>query len=275
MHFALRIAAIICLCLCTGLAINPSAHKKSESITIMDNKKQYHAYDKTDSPIMLTLNRTTFIQPEFATAMASFWDVARKAYTPVEMTFVRSNPSVVQTDQHFQPLQPLLSNGYNSVDWQAAEAIIQEMLKGLFIFDTASWPEQVIKNFAQDSCTYITAHDEKSGALLGLITFLARASYPAHTIKAMIFAVDPAYHNRGIGKILMSSIFKLYPLLERIFLCTRVTNSHALQAYAAWGFTHDKSPIFDHTFNLDHWTFMDYKTAQCDILQKVAATLES
>ena len=39
------------------------------------------------------------------------------------------------------------------------------------------------------------------------------------------------------------------------------------------GFVVDQNPILDHAFNRQHWAFMEYKTDQSDILQKIAETL--
>jgi GNAT superfamily N-acetyltransferase len=90
----------------------------------------------------------------------------------------------------------------------------------------------------------------------------------------MSFAVDPEYQNRGLGKLLTSLIFKINTNIKRIFLCTRVTNNIALNAYKNWGFTLDSNPILDHTFNLEHWTFLEYKIDKTNILQKIAEGLK-
>jgi hypothetical protein len=102
---------------------------------------------------------------------------------------------------------------------------------------------------------------------------MIRANYAAGNVKVMIFAVDVAHQKRGLGKLLMSSIFKLIPDIKRIFLCTRVTNDTAFNAYRSWGFVKDENPVLDHEFNLDHWMFMEYKIEQSDALQNLAASL--
>ena len=89
----------------------------------------------------------------------------------------------------------------------------------------------------------------------------------------MSFAVAKEHQKHGIGKLLMSSIFKIEPSIKRIFLCTRVTNKTAVKGYSSWGFVNDEKPVLDHAFNLDHWTFMEYKTEHMNILQQVATTL--
>ncbi len=121
----------------------------------------------------------------------------------------------------------------------------------------------------------MAARDEKTNELLGFITLLSRASYPPGTVKVMAFAVAPAYQNRGIGKILMSTVFKIFPNLTRLFLCTRITNQTAIEAYKAWGFTPDAEPIMDHPFNLKHWIFLSYYPAATNTLQTAAMQLKT
>lgn len=127
--------------------------------------------------------------------------------------------------------------------------------------------------YADDTCFFVSVKDQSTNTMIGFITFLMRANYQSGDIKVMSLAVENSHQKRGLGKLLMSSIFKIAPEVKRIFLCTRVTNETALKAYSAWGFAKDKKPVMDHPFNLEHWTFMEYKAEQIDVLQKIATTL--
>jgi len=234
----------------------------------------FHAHDKNNKPVMLEAFATTMFAPEFSCFMKTAWEVARPAYIPIELDFLRAYPDVIHSDPYFKPFETLFSNGLEQVDWKIAQEKMGEQLKSHFIFDIATWPQEVIQKFAQDICYVVSVKDPETHKLLGFITFLARQNYPVGTVKVMTFALDPLYQNRGLGKILMSSIFKIAPEIQRIFLCTRVTNSNALRAYRNWGFIDDKNPILDHAFNLNHWMFLEYKTEQSNILQKTAKLIE-
>ncbi|MFH1254521.1 MAG: GNAT family N-acetyltransferase, partial [bacterium] len=128
---------------------------------------------------------------------------------------------------------------------------------------------------------FISVKNEKTGGLLGFVSFLIIPEYAVGDVKCIALAVKPEEQNRGLGKLLMSSIYKIIPDLKRIFLCTRTTNIIAQKAYYNWGFVKylvdvDINPVFeehDYTFNLNHWIFMEYKTDQAMYLQKTAATL--
>lgn len=227
----------------------------------------YQAKDKQGNPIVIEWQKTTFFSPEFTQAMKDIWPSARLAYMPVEMAFLKAFPHVVSTEDYFKPFEPLFKNGIEHVDWAQAETTMEALLKTLFVFDTASFGPEIVAQFAKDICYIVTVKDQKTSAILGFITFMQRASYKSHEIKVMSLGVDPQHQGKGLGTILMSSIFKIDPNIARIFLCTRVTNHAALAAYRSWGFTIDENPILDHPFNMAHWTFMEYRTNKNQLLQ--------
>lgn len=249
-----------------------------ERIKKMNNQKeeksgQFFAHDKHGMAVVLEWHKTSIVAPEFAADMKNAWTFARDAYVPVEMDFLKAFPGVVGTEPYFAPFEPLFAAGVEHVDWNEAEKTMEAILKGHFVFDPAQFPKQVIEMFAQDTCFFVAIKDQATGTMLGFITFLMRSKYAAGDIKVMSLAVSVDHQNRGLGKLLMSSIFNIVPGINRIFLCTRVTNVIALKAYSSWGFTIDENPVLDHAFNLKHWTFMEYKADQFDILQKVAKAL--
>ncbi len=108
------------------------------------------------------------------------------------------------------------------------------------------------------------AFDQKSGKLLGFIQFLTGSAFGSDGIKAGMLAVVPEVQDCGLHKILMSSIFKLMPKVQRIFVHTRVTNEYELDLYYSWGFSHAKD---------GSWVNSEYLIAKSDILQKAADQL--
>lgn len=239
----------------------------------LKNGGHFHAYDKSVRPLIITWQRTTPVTQEFADTMKAVWDSALPAYLQVEMDFLKQYPDVVGKEPYFKSFEPLFERGIETVDWQKVEEHMQTVLKSHFIFDPSSFNDQIKDKFGKDLVYVVTAHDERTGKLLGFITFLIRTSYTNGDVKVMSFAVDPDEQGKGIGKLLMSSIFSIVPEITRIFLCTRVTNELALNAYRSWGFMTDANPVLDHDFNRAHWTFLNYKKSQNDILQKVSSGL--
>jgi len=266
MFYAYRIRFVVCFFLAT-ITIGEIKMNNQNSLK---TSGAFAAHDKLEKPVILEWIKTSILSSDFSQSMKNMWDIARPAYTPVEMQFLKAFPDLVQNDPYFTPLESLFKNGIANVDWKLVEENMQAMLKSHFIFDATTWPEEITKKYAHDICYFVSVKDAKTHELVGFITFLKRKEYPQETIKVMSFAVHPEHQNRGLGKILMSSIFNIEPTIQRVFLCTRVTNDMALRAYRSWGFVHDENTILDHTFNLDHWTFMEYKTKQSNILQKTA-----
>ena len=243
----------------------------------MNNQKSekighFFAHDKHGVAVVLEWHKTNIVSPDFAADMTKVWTFARDAYVPVEMDFLKAFPEVVGTEPYFAPFESLFVNGVEHVDWNAAEKTMEAILKGHFVFDPAKFPQQVIEMFGQDSTFFVVIKDQTTDIMLGFITFLMRSNYVAGDIKVMSLAVSVDHQNRGLGKLLMSSIFKIVSDIKRIFLCTRVTNVIALNAYRSWGFVIDEHPILDHAFDLKHWTFMEYKADLSDVLQKTANT---
>lgn len=235
--------------------------------------RTFLAYNKQEEPVVLEWQKTTLFAQEFASVMKQVWPIARDAYTPVELNFLRAFPQVVGAEPYYKIFEPLFKNGEAAVDWEKVSETMQALLKTHFIYDASTWGSEVLEQFGKDVCFVVTVRDKKNDSILGFITFMMRPGYVPGDIKVMIFAVDPTCQGRGLGKLLMSSIFKIDPTVNRIFLCTRVTNDKALKAYRAWGFVDDEHPILDHAFNLKHWTFLEYKKSNNDILQKSANAL--
>lgn len=266
-------AAVACYCLSLPIAKLSGTTTTNNEILKMNN--HLIAQDKQNQSISITWQKTTLTDQAFAAAMASIWPVAKLAYIPVEMNFLRSFPDVVGKEPYFKSFEPLFKDGIERVDWSAAEACMKEILKGHFVFDSAKFSETMVAMFAQDACYFVEAKESKTNELVGFMTILARKSYAPGEVKIMSLGVDPAHQNRGIGKMLMASTLSIIPDIKRIFLCTRVSNEVALRAYQSWGFKIDQKPILDHAFNMAHWTFMDYNVRASGILETAAKNLRN
>lgn len=269
--------AVLLVCLCIGLftvshCITQIIERKKEMNQHPKSKTSgsFLAHDTFAQPLILEWHQTSLMAPEFSSAMKSAWEIACPAYHSVEMLFLKAFPDVVVNEPYFKPFEQLFKNGLQNVDWFQAEQIMKNILMSHFIFDASTLSEEIKQKFAQDRCIVVSIKNKESNKNLGFITFLRRSTYEKGDIKVMSFAVDPAVQNRGLGKLLMSSILKIMTDVKRIFLCTRVTNDRALRAYQSWGFVKDLNPILDHGFNMNHWAFLEYKTTSSSTLQNTS-----
>ncbi len=281
MSYDKRMISLVCLCI--GMA-TMSACATEKSIFFTDERKQtmnkeqmmgrFTATDKLGSPVIIEWQKTTLYAPEFAAVMKEVWPLARAAYVPMELQFLRKFPQVVGTEPYFKQFEPMFKNGLKSVDWAKVEEVQQELLKSHFIFDASTWGAEVKEQFGKDMIYLIVARDQKTNIVQGFAAFMVRPSYASGDIKLMYLPIDPASKRDELYKLLMSSIVKIVPDLKRISLHMRSTNESVLNVYRSWGFVADEHPIMDYPVNLEHWTFLEYKINQSDILQKAAAQLK-
>jgi len=282
MFYANRITSVTCFCI--GMFfIAGCLTKEIESIKEMNNSKKseqksgsFRAQDKTGRPVILEWLKTDMASLEYAVAMKSVLDIACSAYTKVEVEFLRAHPEVVGKEDFFKPFEALFKNGIASVNWHLVEQKMQEILTSMFIIDVSAYSDDIKKRLSTVEQFFISVKDEQTGTILGFVQFLITPEYAEGDVKCIAFAVRPEVQNRGVGKLLVSSICKILPDLKRIFLCTRITNSTAQKAYYSWGFTKDINPEIEehmYTFNVNHWIFLEYKIDQITVLQKTAATL--
>ena len=262
--------------------------KSSEWITYLNEITKtkpsgtFMTKDKFDRPIILEWKALTLKSPEFAPTMRSFCDIACAAYTPVEVAFLKTHTDQETQDEYCKPFDALFKDSQQETQWQdfkkalkdkdwpKVEALMALPLKQIYTMDYSKFGS------SPDLHIFVAAKDGQTKALLGFIEFFVTPTYPFGDIKSPSFAIAPSEQNRGLGKLLMSSILKIVPSeCKRIFLSTRITNEIAQKAYAAWGFTPDANPIQEPYFQQksEHWIFMEYKVDQSDILQKTTEKL--
>jgi GNAT superfamily N-acetyltransferase len=253
----------------------------SERETMIHNDQVIHKQgslkttDKKGVPFLIEWQSDGMFADATIAKMAILWECARHAYVPVELDFLRSFPEVVGTEPYYKAFEPLFEQGADAVNWQQAATVMEGMLKNHFVIDLSKIPASVVAHYQHDQSIIVSIKDAHSNELLGFMTFMIRAEYPVGHIKAIAAGVLPSAQGRGLGKLMMSALFRIMPHIELIFLSTRVTNTTALHAYESWGFVRNDAPIQDpqHMFNLKHWVFMKYDAVSKDTLQKAAATL--
>src|SRR5260221_10277400 len=77
--------------------------------TATKNIEMFTARDKNGVSVTLEWQKTSILSPDFAASMKNIWNIARQAYTPVEMQFLRAFPDVVQQEAYFKPFEKLFA----------------------------------------------------------------------------------------------------------------------------------------------------------------------
>jgi len=225
----------------------------------------FTAEDKHGVPVILQWEKATIKEPAYSKNMHEVCDVACRAYTDVEVAFLKKFPQVVEREDYYKQFRSLFQDGIEHVNWELVEKQMYTQIKQIHQMNCSQFS-------AQDIYFFVKIRDKKTKELLGFTIFLIKPEYPEKSMKDISIGLIPQVQGRGLGKLLISSIFNIIPKVERIFLYTRVTNDRAIGAYKAWGFTPDLNPLQDSnfTFKKEHWVSLEYKVQNSDILQKVA-----
>ncbi|MCK4651089.1 GNAT family N-acetyltransferase [Candidatus Babeliales bacterium] len=256
--------------------------KQVNTITESRPSGTFLAKDKFDRPVILEWKKLTLQSPDFSETMKSFCEIACAAYIPVEVAFLKAHSDQKTYDEYCKPFEAIFKdssqeaewygfkNALKTKDWPKVEAMMPLVLKQIYIMDYSKFGSSPDLHF------FVTVKDGETKALLGFIEFFITPAYSFGDIKSPSFAIVPSEQNRGLGKLLMSSILKIVPeKCKRIFLSTRITNEIAQKAYVAWGFTQDYNPIQEPYFkqNPEHWMFFEYKTERHSTLHETAEKL--
>jgi ribosomal protein S18 acetylase RimI-like enzyme len=277
----LKNTIIVVACIIAGYcAVSYFKTKQTKRINMVSihvkTAGKFLAKDKAGAPVVLEWIETDILSPDYAAGMKSIADIASQAFAAVELQFLREHPEAVQQDEYLKQYLPFFENGPEAVDWKLVEGKIQSNLKQMHELDFSSYGPDVLKPFINDVYFFVVIKDHATEAPLGYINFSIAPGYAQGDIKVTGIGIKPSEQNRGLGKLLMSSIFNIAPQIKRIFLCTRITNENAFRAYRSWGFVPDLNPIEEPNFKMirEHWNYMEYKIENSDVLQKTAATFE-
>lgn len=221
------------------------------------------AQDSLNNSIILEWEEVSGHSDRLAEKIKSISSILAASYAQTEVVFARQKPELVSTDFMLKSLAPFLVHGAQNVDWNSFQKKTESLLKDFF--STFDW---VKSSGAHDINFFVMAHEKKTGQSLGVIQFFITPEFELNTIKAALYGVIPSAQNRGLEKMLMSSIFRLRPHITRIFLHTRSTNQQAITDYQNWGFTQFAGV-------LPNWTDLEYLAERSDTLQKVSDCLVS
>lgn len=229
------------------------------------NKKSltFLTHDIFNKPVTLEWEEIAGQTDRLSEKINELSEILVPSYAQTEVEFARKKPEDVPNDFMLQSLASLLGSDPESTNWELFREKTEAHLKQFFA--THDWKKS---SGVQDRNIFVVAKDNETHKVLGVLQFIITPDFEPGTIKAALSGVILSGQNRGLEKLLMSSIFKIIPDVKRIFLHTRSTNEAAIQEYKDWGFT-------EFTGNLPNWTDLEYLVNQSDELQKLSAPLIS
>jgi hypothetical protein len=133
------------------------AHVKSK--TIQNKTGQITAKDKSGNSLLLEWTITDVRSPNFSTLMKETCDVFVKAFTPVELQFLKESKDKEIHDQYIKQFEPIFQDGVmiddwnlfkhslKNLDWKTVEEKIPSVLSKLQLMDYSNFGVEDINCF--------------------------------------------------------------------------------------------------------------------------------
>ena len=227
-------------------------------ILIGSKKHNFVATDKQSNPVFIKLEAICSDSPGIKNILERFSDTASRAFTKSEVQFLRAFPNLVFSDEHYKEFIPCFEKGINYVNWQLVEEKMHAQIKCLF----GKAPTVFL---ALNLYVFGEIINKETQALLGVISFGVTPAMNYGEIKLTNVAIIPEFQKRGLGKLLISCIFKLIPKIGKIFLTVRPTNEEALCFYRQLGFIQNPKKQ-----DGDKFFVLEYLADKFDLLQKTS-----
>ena len=239
-----------------------------------ENKGIFGYKDAAETPIVLEWNISNILSTELATFKKNVSDIAAKTTANMEVQFLHRHPEAVTSEYFLKPCEPLLKNGLESADWKQVEQTIQSTIKQFYLTDISKFGD-ALKPLLDDLYGFVAIKNQNTQTILGFMMFSITPALADGNVKVIHVAITPKEEHRGLDKLLMSSIFKILPTTQRIFLGTRPTHKQAIKAYCSWGFSEDLAFTQDpsHEVNSQYFAIYEYLSDQTDLLQEIADQL--
>lgn len=220
------------------------------------------AKDLFGAPLQLVWEEVDVTTHRLNEILANNSPLFAQTYVTMELQFASQHPEAVTTEMFLKPFESFFKDGVEAVNWKQLEKALYAQL--VQFFSTTDFAKYLAPGERQ---WFVTAKDTNTGQALGTVQFLVLPEFQAGIVKVAMFGIDSSATERGIDKLLLSSIFKLLPGVSRIFLHTRITNESMLNGLSEWGFVPFAGP-------LAYWRDMEYLTVSSDQLQKVAENIQ-
>jgi GNAT superfamily N-acetyltransferase len=267
-HHLLTCISLLSFIFCTGTTMHNSPSSKSTSAWIsfaqqtVPQSGKLSTHDTMGTPVILKWTIYNPTTPEFTQALRGTSEIFIQTYTYQEVEFARKRPEAVPTEMFLKGAAPLFENGLGKVDWHKVEEHVRTTMEQFFTTnDFAQWASP------HDLALFVIAKDNTEGKPFGAIQFTITPDYEYGTVRIGLTGILSSAQDRGVEKLLMSSIFKILPSVTRLFLHNRPTNEKALAFYKKWGFKPLAGTKAD-------WPDFEYVTESSNVLQKAATTCD-
>jgi len=190
------------------------------------------------------------LSEEFADKMAGLASLGMESFNDVEVDFLTANPEAMDQDPSLAVFKGLKGNELTKS--------MNTKLHHFFHIRPSDLSDEK-RSFVADAFYYVvTIKERSSDKILGFVTYLSGGPVPKDEYKIIVLAVDTSSRRIGLGGFLISFLEKMGIKSNKLFLCTRPSNSIAINAYKKWGFIEDDEAkkSAPPQFIQGHWIFL-------------------
>lgn len=238
----------------------------------------FFARDKKGRGLVLEWYITDIMAPKLAEFKKEVSEFASEMTAATELEFLKSHPQAVSDGGGFlKSCEPFFSRGVENVDWTKVRETLKTSIKYFYLMDISQFGTKVLDTLKDDIYFFVSLKDKTTGNLLGFMMASITPSLPKGTIKLINLFVQRNEEPSNAAQLLLTSIIKILPDVERIFTLIRPTSHDAKEMFEACGFERESNPIQDpnHPINTEYFLVLEYKLAQVTLLQRAAHSLIS
>jgi ribosomal protein S18 acetylase RimI-like enzyme len=244
----------------------PSAWQLSVEKALGAKKSgKFQASDKNGKPVILEWLKTNVHEPAYTDTMHMIDNVFIRSFAFYEICYLKAHPEAhidPATNTVYEEFKPYFKNGAKDPDWALVE---NKLISIIQAYQQQSMADEV-KKYANSLFFFVLLKEATAKTILGFALYRIDDDDPQGTVTLEPLTVAPEEQQRGLGKLLTASIFKIIPIVSHLTLNVESKNDIALKAYQAWGFVEQPATEAFHKT-------MGYQVEQSDILQKTAKSL--
>lgn len=195
------------------------------------NTGSYVEQGKENQRFIVEWSRLDALSEEFAEKMRSLARLGMDSFRSVETDFLSAYPQAVKEDKSLA--------AFAGLEGCELDGAMNAKLHKIFHTRPSDLSDE-FRAFMDNAYYYlVTIRNETSEEIQGFITFMSGGPITKDEYKITILAIDENIRRAGLAGFLVNSLEKIGVCPNKIFVCTRPSNTVAISAYKKWGFVED------------------------------------
>lgn len=219
---------------------------------------EFLAKDKQGNFVTLEWEKAIPKQQSYFDAIKKVSDLYCLSRIDVQLDFWRRHPEKCP-----ESLKAFIKEDMKNIDLNLVKEKACALGKLVFSSDDFSDTDDLV--------FFVNLRDKKTNEMLGSVIFGIGGEYEYGDIFIRDIVSKPEARDRGLGKLMASSIFKILPELARVRVYVLDTNKNAMMVYSSWDFHKE---VVDPKTCKEARVLMGYDIEKSRLLQQVAANLK-